>query len=201
MTDLDDLTRPLTIEMFDGYQDPEFALVKLREELLGRLEWLESALAPMEPSRSSPGSALMAKGILTRSALEGIQKILDASDPAQYGESVPRTAAAVVVEAGIAAAQGLDELIAATESKLEQLSPRARLLYRIAELPAPARVRIAKDLGLAIPREEGRGAAARALLGAATEAELLSQLWATVSEIERARLPGRNPFLQDLGEK
>lgn len=202
MTAPNRFSRPLNIESFDSYQEPELALVKLREELLGRLAWLETALTPSDTKAGEPGEALVRRGILSKSALHAIRTVLDAADPARYGDAVPRSAVAVVVEAGVATAASLDRLIETTLAKLTQLSDRGRLLYRLAELPSSARWRIAEELGLADElKETATGTdSARELLRAASGQHLLGALWDAVAEIQPERLTGPNPFKESTGE-
>lgn len=202
MTEPHRFPAPLTIESFDSYQEPELALVRLREELLARLTWLETALTPTDTKAGQPGDALARRGILSKSALNGIRNVLEAADPAKYGDSVPRSAVAIVVEAGLTTAASLDRLIETTRSKLTQLSDRGRLLYRLAELPSSARWRVASELGLADELGEAVTGTdtARELLRAASDNDQLGALWDAVFDIQPELLTGPNPFKQNTGE-
>ena len=176
---------------------PEFSLLRLRQELEGRLSWLEAQLpSESEPSsRLRPGQKLVDQGLLDQAALDAIQEVIDSADPTAHGERVAPSTAAYVIDTGLKLVEALDMSIETVSIKLEALSPKAKLTYRLLELPARVRRQIAREMGmvsedeLSLPRIEF----ARLVLRRASDKHELAQLWDEV--VAAAQLPeAANPF-------
>ena len=172
---------------FPSHDQPEAALAKLRQEVEGRLRWLEHNLTPdLEDGGRRPGESLVERGLIEKNTFGAISEVINATNPSVHGRSVEPSTAASIVETGIRLIYQLDALIEMTGEKIERLNPQARVIYRFLELPSNRRNKIAKSYGVDVPAK-GRASVveqARQLLRRARGEGKLEDL---SDEIESAR--------------
>lgn len=175
---------------------PELALLQLRRGIEERLAWLEARLAPTA-SAAKPGLALVDQGLIERATFEAIAELLQSTNAEEYGDKVTPSAASIVLRAGIALAEELDNLIELTEHKAERLPPQKRLVYAYLGLLWSAKLEIARELGIKIPSKvdaSTRADLARHTFGAATDAEKRRKLWNLVALETDAIRDVDNPY-------